>query len=64
MENFFDLLFMLLFIVSGNNHFDVHFWRIGSVIFPSKDEKDAVREERMGWRGSYFPPESAFSLHR
>ena len=43
----------------GNNHFDVHFRRIGPVPFLSKDGKDAVREGRNGWKGVYFPPESA-----
>ena len=32
----------------GNNHFDVHFWRIGPYFFLSKDGKDAVREGRDG----------------
>ena len=27
--------------------------------FLSKDGKDAVREGRNGWKGVYFPPESA-----
>ena len=43
----------------GNNHFDVHFRRIGPYSFLSKDGKDAVREGRNGWKGVYFPPESA-----
>ena len=43
----------------GNNHFDVHFRRIGPVPFVSKDGKDAVREGRNGWRSVYFPPKSA-----
>ena len=43
----------------GNNHFDVHFRRIGPVPFLSKDGKDAVREGRNGWKSVYFPPESA-----
>ena len=34
----------------GNNHFDVHFRRIGPVPFLSKDGKDAVREGRNGWK--------------
>ena len=38
----------------GNNHFDVHFRRIGPVHFLSKDGKDAVREGRNGWK-SLFP---------
>ena len=47
----------------GNNHFDVHFRRIGPYFFLSKVGKDAVREGRNGWKGVYFPPESAsFSL--
>ena len=43
----------------GNNYFDVHFRRIGPVLFPSKDGKDAAREGRNGRKGFYFPPESA-----
>ena len=31
----------------GNNHFDAHFSRIGPVLFPSKDGKDAVVKEEM-----------------
>ena len=58
-------LFMLLFIMSAReNHFDVHLWRIWFVLFPSKDRKDSVYEERNGRRGVYFPPESAFLLNR
>ena len=61
MENFFYLLFMLLFICQrGNNHFDVHFRWIGPVLFPSKDVKDAVREGRNGRKCVYFPQKSAF----
>ena len=43
----------------GNNHFDVYFRQIGPYFFLSKDGKDAVREARNGWKGVYFPPESA-----
>ena len=43
----------------GNNHFDVHFRRIGPYFFLSKDGKDAVREGRNGQKGVYFPIESA-----
>ena len=43
----------------GNNHFDVHFRRIGPYFFLFKDGKDAVREGRNGRKGVYFPPESA-----
>ena len=43
----------------GNNHFDVHFRRIGPYFFLSKDGKDAVREGRNGRKGVYIPPESA-----
>ena len=43
----------------GNNHFDVHFRRNGPYSFLSKDGKDAVREGGNGWKGVYFPPESA-----
>ena len=31
-------------------------------LFLSKDGKDAVREGRNGWKGVYFPPESASLL--
>ena len=35
MENLFDHLFMLLFIVLAREEgFDVHFWRIRPVLFP------------------------------
>ena len=44
----------------GINHFDVHFQRIGPVLFPSKDGKDAVRSGRNGRKGVYFPQKSAF----
>ena len=43
----------------GNNHFDVHFRRIGPYFFLSNDGKDAVREGRNGRKGLYFPAESA-----
>ena len=35
----------------GINHFDVHFRRIGPVLFPSEDGKDAVREVSNGRKG-------------
>ena len=61
-----SLIFCLCYYLlcrRGNNHFDVHFRRIGPYFFLSKDGKDAVREGRNGWKGVYFPPESAsFSL--
>ena len=44
----------------GNNHFDVHFWRIRSVRFPSKDGKDASYEGWNGWKCVCFLRESAF----
>ena len=60
------LIFRLCFYLlcrRRNNHFDVHFRRIGPYFFLSKDGKDAVREGRNGRKGVYFPPESAsFSL--
>ena len=38
----------------GNNHFDVHFWRIGPVLFPSKEGKD--RPWKKKWtEGCLFP---------
>ena len=60
------LMFCLCFYLlcrRGNNHFDVHFRRIGLYFFLSKDGKDAVCEGRNGRKGVYFPPASAsFSL--
>ena len=56
------LIFCLCFSLlcrRGNNHFDVHFRRIGPYFFLSKDGKDAVREGRNERKGVYFPPESA-----
>ena len=44
------LIFCLCFYLMcrrGNNHFDDHFRRIGPVIFPSEDGKDAVCEGRL-----------------
>ena len=46
----------------GNNHFDVHFRRIGPCLFLSKGGKDAVREGKNGRKGVCFPPESASFL--
>ena len=60
--NIFDLFFIFYFFLlcrRGNNHFDVHFRRIGPYFFLSKDGKDAVREGRNGRRDVYFPPDSA-----
>ena len=57
-----SLIFCLCFYLlyrRRNNHFDVHFRRIGPSFFLSKDGKDAVREGRNGRKGVYFPPESA-----
>ena len=48
-----SLIFRLCFSLlcrRGNNHFDVHFRPIGPVVFPSKDAKDAVLEEKMDGR--------------
>ena len=42
----------------GNKHFDVHFWWIGLVFFPSKNGKDVAYEGRNGWKGVYFARES------
>ena len=56
------LIFCLCFYLlcrRGNNHFDVHFRRIGPVFFLLKDRKVAVRKGRNGRKGVYFPPESA-----
>ena len=60
MEIFF--IFCLCFYLlcrRGNNHFDVHFRRIGPYFFLSKDGKDAVREGRNRRKGVYSPPETA-----
>ena len=38
----------------GNNHFDVHFRRIGPVHFLSKDGKDAVSKARYGRKDICF----------
>ena len=57
----FDIIFVLVFLcLCWNEHFDVHLWRIRPVHFPSKDGKDAGYEGKEGWKGIYFPPESAF----
>ena len=59
------LIFCLCFYLlrrRGNNHFDVHFRRIGPYFFLSKDGKDAVREGRNGRKGVHLPPESASFL--
>ena len=60
------LMFFLCFYLlcrRGNNHFDVHFRRIGPYFFLSKDGTDAIREGRIGREGVYFQLESAsFSL--
>ena len=45
----------------AKNPFDLRFRRIGPILFPSKDGKDAVREGRNGRKCVYFPPESASS---
>ena len=55
-------LSLYLLCLRGNNHSDVHFRLIGPVPFPSKDEKDAVREGGNGWKGVDFQPESVFLL--
>ena len=50
------LIFCLCFYLlcrRGNNHFDVHFGRIGPYFFLSKDGKDAVREGRSGRKGVF-----------
>ena len=52
------LIFCLCFYLlcrRGNNHFDVYFRRNGPYFFLSKDGIDAVREERNGRKGVYFP---------
>ena len=55
----FDLLFMFFLLCRrGNNHFDVHFQRIGPYFFLSKNGKIAVREAKNGRKGDNFPPES------
>ena len=61
MENLFDLLFIFLLCQRGNNHFDVHFWRIRPVVFLSKDGKDAVYGKKWTERVC-LPPELEFFL--
>ena len=43
----------------GKKHFEVHFWRIRFVLFPSKDGKNAAYDGSNGWKSVCFPPESA-----
>ena len=43
----------------GNKHFDVHFRQSKLLLFPSKDGKDAACDEKIEWKGVYFPPQSA-----
>ena len=62
MENLSDHLFMLLFIVSAREYFDIHFRLIRPVNFPSEDGKDAVCKGRNGGKVVYFPPESSYFL--
>ena len=51
--------FIVYCVGGGNKHFDVQFWRIRLVLFPSKDGKDVACEGRNGWKNVYFSPESA-----
>ena len=44
----------------GDKHFDIHFWLIRSVLFPSKYWKDAYHGGRNGRKDISIPPESAF----
>ena len=55
------IIFLCFYLLCrrGNNHFDVHFRRIGPYFILSKGGKDAVRGGRNGRKGVYFPPESA-----
>ena len=46
-----------------NKHFDVHFWRIRSFHFPSKDGKYASSEGRNGWKNVCFPPDLASLMY-
>ena len=46
-------LCLYLLCLPGSNHFDAHFRRIGPVLFPSKDGKNAVREGRNGQKGVF-----------
>ena len=56
------ILYFYLLCRRKKKRFDVHFWRIRPVQFPSKDRKDAAFEERKWWEGVFFPPELAFLL--
>ena len=55
-------LYGYLLCQRGNRHFVVRFWQISLLHFPSKDGKDAAYEGRNGWKGVFFPPESAYSV--
>ena len=46
--------YLYLLCRRGNNHFDVHFRRIGQYSFLSKDGQDAVREGRNGHQSGTF----------
>ena len=47
----------------GNNHFDLHFWRIRPVLFLSKEGKGTVYERRNGRIGVFISRQSRhFSL--
>ena len=52
-------LYYCLLCRRRNKHFDVLFWRIRLVLFPSKDGKDVTYEGRNGRKGVNFPPEWA-----
>ena len=47
-----------------NKYFDVRFWQIWLVQFPSIDGQGAAYEERNRWQGVWLPPDSAFSHRR
>ena len=46
----------------GNEHFDIHLWRVNSFHFLLKKSKDLSYGGLDSWRGVQLPPESAFEL--
>ena len=56
-------LYYFLLSRRGNKLFEVHFGRIRSLHFPSKDGKYAGSCGQNGWKGVYFLPESTIFLH-
>ena len=57
--NLWCFVYIFLLCRCENKHFDVHFWRIRLVLFPSKDGKVAAYEWGKRWKGVKFLPELA-----